>query len=293
MFWQIWKKDRGQGKVLKMKDLISKGYQTASLQRKVVFSEEVSSLESGFLSNSPLLCFLESKVRVSKVSRTENASEHSEATICCSLEGAISPASLFSVMWYRQREDSGSRMLVHLQHDGLLEYGEEGLRWRLHSYRSSAADFVLALQRVEMKDAGKYWCKVAEWRLHSNPSKWVSQASDESQPVVLRVLRPGNQRSTCHGSQSGESLSPLLCLPALLCFASSQAERNLQKENDFSISLNSNSFRQTRLHEVLAWMFKCQGHLTSSPTSPHKQKSHQYCIPLSNQIMFEADSFVS
>lgn len=132
----------------------------------------------------------ESKVRISKVSRTENASEHSEATICCSLEGAINPASLFSVMWYRQREDSGSRMLVHLQRDGLLEYGEEGLRRRLHSYRSSAADFVLALQRVEMKDAGKYWCKVAEWRLHSNPSKWVSQASDESQPVVLRVLRP-------------------------------------------------------------------------------------------------------
>lgn len=293
MFWQIWKKDRGQGKVLKMKDLISKGYQTASLQRKVVFSEEVSNLESGFLSNSLLFCFLESKVRISKVSRTENASEHSEATICCSLEGAINPASLFSVMWYRQREDSGSRMLVHLQRDGLLEYGEEGLRRRLHSYRSSAADFVLAVQRVEMKDAGKYWCKVAEWRLHSNPSKWVSQASDESQPVVLRVLRPGNQRFICHGSQSGESLSLLLCLPALLCFASSQAEHSLQKENDFSISLNSNSFRQTRLHEVLAWMFKCQGHLTSSPTSPHKQKSHQYCIPLSNQIMFEADSFVS
>lgn len=291
MFWQIWKKDRGQGKVLKMKDLISKGYQIASLQQEVVFSEEVSNLK--FLSNLLPFCFLGSKVRISKGSRTENASEHSEVTICCSLEGAISPASLFSVMWYRQRGDSGSRMLVHLQHDGLLEYGEEGLRWRLHSYRSSAADFVLALQRVEMKDAGKYWCKVEEWQLHSNPSKWVSQASDESQPVVLRVLPSGNQRFIGHGLQSGESLSLLLCFPALLCFASSQAEHNLQKENDFSISLNSNSFRQTRLHEVLAWTFKCQGHLTSSPTSPHKQKSHQYCIPLSNQIMFEADSFIS
>ncbi|OWK05506.1 CD101, partial [Cervus elaphus hippelaphus] len=128
-----------------------------------------------------------SKVRVSKVSRTENASEHSEVTICCSLEGAISPASLISVMWYLHR-DSRSKMLVHVQHDGLLEYGEEGLRRRLHSYRLSTTDFVLVLHRVEMEDTGEYWCKVAEWQLHGNPSKWVSQASDESQPVVLRVL---------------------------------------------------------------------------------------------------------
>ena len=189
----------------------------------------MSNLKSGFLSNLLPLCFLGSKVRISKVSRAENASEHSEVTICCSLEGAVSAASLISVVWYLRR-DSRSKMLVHLQHDGLLEYGEEGLRRRLHSYRSSATDFVLALHRVEMEDAGEYWCKVAEWRLHGSPSKWASQASDESQPAVLRVLPSGNQRFTGHGSQSGGSLPLLLCLPALLCFASSQAEHNLQNE---------------------------------------------------------------
>ncbi|XP_003409476.2 immunoglobulin superfamily member 2 isoform X1 [Loxodonta africana] len=130
-----------------------------------------------------------SKVRVSKVGWTENATEHREVAIRCSLESSGSSASLFSVMWYWYGENSESKMLVHLQHDGLLEYGEEGLSKHLHCYRSSPTDFVLKLHRVEMKDAGTYWCKVAEWQLHGNPSKWVSQASDESQPMVLKVLR--------------------------------------------------------------------------------------------------------
>nr|XP_006213769.1 immunoglobulin superfamily member 2 isoform X1 [Vicugna pacos]XP_031536402.1 immunoglobulin superfamily member 2 isoform X1 [Vicugna pacos] len=129
-----------------------------------------------------------SKVRVSKVYWTENATEHREATIHCSLESAGSPASLFSATWYRNRGNPASEMLAHLQQDGSLEYGEEGLRRRLLSYRSSPTDFVLKFQRVEMEDAGMYWCKVAEWQLHGNPSKWVAQASDESQHVVLTVL---------------------------------------------------------------------------------------------------------
>lgn len=82
-------------------------------------------------------------------------------------------------------------MLVHLQHDGLLEYGEEGLSRRLHCYHSSPTDFVLKLRQVEMEDAGMYWCRVTEWQLHGNPSKWVNQASDESQPMVLTVLPSG------------------------------------------------------------------------------------------------------
>lgn len=175
-----------------MKDLISKNYKMASLQWEVDFSEEVSNLRSEFFSNLPPFYFLGSKVRISKVSGTKNASEHSEVAIRCSLESAGSPASLFSVMWYWNGENSGSKMLVHLQHDGLLEYGEEGLRRRLHCYRSSPADFVLMMHRVEMEDAGMYWCRVAEWQLHGNPSKWVSQASDESQHVVLTVLPSGN-----------------------------------------------------------------------------------------------------
>ncbi|EPY90187.1 immunoglobulin superfamily member 2 [Camelus ferus] len=129
-----------------------------------------------------------SKVRVSKVYWTENATEHREAAIRCSLESAGSPASLFSATWYRNRGNPANEMLAHLQQDGSLEYGEEGLRRRLLSYRSSPTDFVLQFQRVEMEDAGMYWCKVAEWQLHGNPSKWVAQASDESQPVVLTVL---------------------------------------------------------------------------------------------------------
>ncbi|XP_008051026.1 immunoglobulin superfamily member 2 [Carlito syrichta] len=128
------------------------------------------------------------KVRVSRVYWTENVTEHGEVAIHCSVEGSGGPASLYSVVWYRSGEDSGRNTLVHLQHDGLLAFGDEGLRGRLHSYRSSPTDFVLKLPRVEMEDAGRYWCRVAEWQLHGQPSKWVSQASDESQRMVLTVL---------------------------------------------------------------------------------------------------------
>lgn len=152
---------------------------------------------------------------------SENATEHREVAIHCSLESSGSPASLFSVMWYWSRENSGSKMLVHLQHDGLLEYGEERLRRHLHCYRSSPTDFVLKLHRVEMEDAGMYWCRVAEWQLHGNPSNWVSQASDESQRMVLTVLPSGNWGLTCHGSWSGGSFSPLLRFSSQLSFAPS------------------------------------------------------------------------
>ncbi|ELV14146.1 Immunoglobulin superfamily member 2 [Tupaia chinensis] len=129
-----------------------------------------------------------SKVHVSEVHWTENATEHRGVDLRCSLESSGSPASLYSVMWYWTRDTAGSKMLVHLQHDGLLEYSDETLRRRLHCYRASPTDFVLRLHSVEMEDAGMYWCRVAEWQLQSHPSKWVSQASDESQRMVLTVL---------------------------------------------------------------------------------------------------------
>ncbi|XP_036894786.1 immunoglobulin superfamily member 2 [Sturnira hondurensis] len=129
-----------------------------------------------------------SKVHVSKVYWTENATEHAEVAVHCSLESSGDSASLFSVMWYRTGEHSGSELLVHLQHDGLLEYGKEGLRRRLQCYRASPTDFVLKFHQVEMEDAGTYWCRAAEWKLLGTPSKWVTQASDESQRVVLTVL---------------------------------------------------------------------------------------------------------
>ncbi|XP_008831229.1 immunoglobulin superfamily member 2 [Nannospalax galili] len=129
-----------------------------------------------------------SKVRVSKVSWSGNVTEHGEAGFNCSLDDSESAASLYSVTWYWSRQDTASQMLVHLQYDGLLEYGVEGRRRRLQCYRSSPTDFVLKLHLVEMEDAGMYWCRVAEWRQHSHPGKWINQASHESQRMVLWVL---------------------------------------------------------------------------------------------------------
>jgi hypothetical protein len=109
-------------------------------------------------------------------------------------------------------------MLVHLQHDGLLEYSKEGRRRHLHCYRSSPTNFVLELQQVEMEDAGLYWCMVAEWQLDGHPGKWINRASDESQRMALRVLPSGNYRLLFHGftiliSQAFSMLS----LPAMYC----------------------------------------------------------------------------
>uniref|UniRef100_A0A5F9D3E5 Immunoglobulin superfamily member 2 n=1 Tax=Oryctolagus cuniculus TaxID=9986 RepID=A0A5F9D3E5_RABIT len=129
-----------------------------------------------------------SNIRVSKVDWTANATEHREVAMRCGLENSGGPAALYSVIWYWNREHSGSKMLVHLHHDGLLEYGEEALQSRLHCYRSAPADFVLKLHRVELADAGMYWCRVAEWQLHGQSSKWASQASAESQRMMLTVL---------------------------------------------------------------------------------------------------------
>ncbi|XP_013372018.1 PREDICTED: immunoglobulin superfamily member 2 isoform X2 [Chinchilla lanigera] len=129
-----------------------------------------------------------SKVNISKIYLTENATEHGNVDIHCSLEGSGDSTSLYSVTWFWSRGDTRRHMLVHLQHDGLLEYGDEGRRRHLHCYRSSPTDFVLKLHEVKEEEAGMYWCSVAEWQLHGHPSKWVNQASDESQSMVLRVL---------------------------------------------------------------------------------------------------------
>ncbi|XP_005076721.1 immunoglobulin superfamily member 2 isoform X1 [Mesocricetus auratus] len=129
-----------------------------------------------------------SQVHVSKASWLGNATEHGEVDISCSLNGSGSPASLYSVTWYWSRGNAVSQMLVHLQYDGLLEYGQEGRRRLLHCYRSSPTDFILKLHQVQLEDAGMYWCRVAEWQQHSHPGKWINQASDESQRMMLTVL---------------------------------------------------------------------------------------------------------
>lgn len=138
-------------------------------------------------------------------------------------------------------------MLVHLQYDGLLEYGDEGLRGHVSCYRASPTDFVLKLHRVEIEDSGMYWCKVTEWQPHSSPGMWVSQASDESQHVVFPVLPSGNEGLICPGSWSGESLSPPLWFPP--SYVLLKATYRFPKERDFAISLESNrhfSFGRTR-----------------------------------------------
>ncbi|XP_023371285.1 immunoglobulin superfamily member 2 [Otolemur garnettii] len=156
-----------------------------------------------------------SKVHVSKVYWTGNVTEHREVSIPCSLEGPGSPASLYSVMWYWNGGESGRELLVHLQHDGLLEYGAEGRRRRLHCHRASATDFVLQLHQVRMEDAGLYWCRVAEWQLHGHPGKWVNQASDESQQMALTVL-PSEPSLPSRICSSAPSVYFLLICPLVL-----------------------------------------------------------------------------
>ncbi|XP_075837901.1 immunoglobulin superfamily member 2 [Microtus pennsylvanicus] len=156
-----------------------------------------------------------SQIRVSKVHWLENATEHEEVGLSCSLDSPGSPASLYSVTWYWSREKAVSQMLAHLQYDGLLEYGREGRRRALHCYRSSPTDFVLKLHRVELEDAGMYWCKVAEWQQHGPPGKWINQASDESQRMMLRVL-PSESTLSSRICSSEAFLHFLIVCPFLL-----------------------------------------------------------------------------
>ncbi|KAM5256065.1 immunoglobulin superfamily member 2 [Ctenodactylus gundi] len=156
-----------------------------------------------------------SKVQISKIYLTENATEHRDVGIHCSLEATGTSASRYSVMWFWSRENTGGHMLLHLQHDGLLEYGDKGRKSHLYCYRSSPVDFVLTLHPVENEDAGMYWCRVAEWRLHTPSGKWVNQASDESQRMVLTV-RPSEPTFPARICSSAPLLYFLVVCPAVL-----------------------------------------------------------------------------
>ncbi|XP_069862534.1 immunoglobulin superfamily member 2 isoform X2 [Dipodomys merriami] len=130
-----------------------------------------------------------SRVRVSKAHWTGNATEHEEVDIPCGLQALGTMGSLYSVTWYRGGP-GGPVQLLSLQYDGLQEPGKDaaGRGARILGLRVTPTDFVLKLRPVQMEDAGLYWCVVAEWRLHGSPGKWVSQASDGSQHMELRVL---------------------------------------------------------------------------------------------------------
>ncbi|XP_055971074.1 immunoglobulin superfamily member 2 [Sorex fumeus] len=128
----------------------------------------------------------EGKVHVSNVRWAENVTEHGEAAIPCHMEVPGDSTSLLSVMWFRNQGPSGSKMLVHLQRDGLLEYGEEELRLHLHCFRANSTDFILQLRQVELEDAGEYWCEVNMWKLHG--TNWVNLSSGQSQHLELTVL---------------------------------------------------------------------------------------------------------
>ncbi|XP_074044642.1 immunoglobulin superfamily member 2 [Macrotis lagotis] len=128
------------------------------------------------------------KLNVMKINHTENALEHRDVAINCSLESSGTSESLFSVVWFFKQEHSADEILVEMQHDGVLKYGKKEYGEKLHCYRSSTGDFFLKLRSVEMVDNGIYWCKVEEWQLHGSPGKWVSQTSDESGHTLLNVL---------------------------------------------------------------------------------------------------------
>lgn len=208
-------------------------------------------------SNCPPLCLLGSQVHVSKVSWKGNATEYGEAGFSCSLDGPGSTASLYSVTWYWSKGTAvdGSQMLVHLQYDGLLQYGQEGSRKLLDCYRSSPTDFVLKLHRVEMEDAGIYWCRVAEWQQYGHPGKWINQASDESQRMVLRVLRSGNLGVTQPLAQgSWHVLFPSTILASLVSFfllANDRISNSSKKITILPFSIIT-GFNQQGLHEVWA-----------------------------------------
>lgn len=204
-----------------------------------------------FFSNCQPLCLLGSQVHVSKVSWTGNATEYGEADFSCSLDGASSPGSLYSVMWYWSRGTTGeSQMLAHLQYDSLLQYGPEESRRFLHCYRSSPTDFVLKLRRVEMEDAGMYWCRVAEWQQHGHPGKWVNQASAESQRMVLRVLRSGNLGGYSAGDLGVRAYPVPLCVSSFL-LANDNISISSKKITLLPFSIITH-FNQQGLHEVWA-----------------------------------------
>ncbi|NWJ10597.1 IGSF2 protein, partial [Crypturellus undulatus] len=129
-------------------------------------------------------------LEVGKANSSISVREGAEATVSCLVQGARSPASHISAIWFHGEERAGVRPLLRLHRDGSVEYAEGSQAGRLQLRRPAAGDFSLTLRSVEAGDAGVYYCQVQEWQPGGEGEAWALCASALSGYTKLTTLPP-------------------------------------------------------------------------------------------------------
>lgn len=115
-----------------------------------------------------------------------------EVTLGCLLKSTLPPAARLSATWFHVKEDGHERPLLTLNHDGAIEFLQEGQVGRLQLRRPTAGDLSLTLGSVQEDDAGTYHCRVEEWQQRGNKDKWELQTWALSGYTQLTTTPPGN-----------------------------------------------------------------------------------------------------
>lgn len=114
---------------------------------------------------------------------------------------AFTSSHFYAVSWFYSKDDpSNPKVLVELDHNGLLKYphvqGLGDLQGRLRLSRPTQSSFLLHIQRSHEEDGGSYQCQVEQYHL-DNKGQWQQRAVERAKPVVLTVKVPGRTATFC------------------------------------------------------------------------------------------------
>ncbi|KAM5125545.1 immunoglobulin superfamily member 3-like, partial [Mantella aurantiaca] len=136
-------------------------------------------------------------LKLPKQNVSSSVKQGEDLVLRCPLEAGLSPTSLFSISWHQQGWDlRPPRLLYQSNQEGVTEYQDS----RLRLVTPGRGNYSLVVQSAGQEDAGRYFCRVEEWRLQEG--EWKVTASDQSGILQVRVTPP-----ECRLSLNGTELT--------------------------------------------------------------------------------------
>ncbi|XP_042666226.1 immunoglobulin superfamily member 3-like [Centrocercus urophasianus] len=202
-----------------------------------------------------LLRLPESELHLEKANSSILARHGQEVTLGCLLKSTLPPAARLSAAWFHGKEDGHERPLLTLNHDGAIEFLQEGQVGRLQLRRPTAGDLSLTLGSVQEDDAGTYHCRVEEWQQRGNKDKWELQTWALSGYTQLTTTPPEITVASRICS-SPSLLNFILCLPLVLilllalagfcwCFISRKRKKGTMRGNQLMELQGAEEIKQT------------------------------------------------
>ncbi|XP_010719877.1 immunoglobulin superfamily member 3-like [Meleagris gallopavo] len=197
----------------------------------------------------------ESELHLEKANSSILARHGQEVTLGCLLKSTLPPAARLSATWFQGKENGHERPLLTLNHDGAIEFLQEGLVRRLQLRRPTAGDLSLTLGSVQEDDAGMYHCRVQEWQQRGNKDKWELQTWALSGYTQL-ITTPPETTVASRICSSPPLLNFILCLPLVLilllalagfcwCFISRKRKKGTKRGNKLMELQGAGGIKQT------------------------------------------------